>query len=66
MTTLLDSKLLTRFNDAIDAEDERAKETMANGLLQDFSEYRYAAGYRKALADAKKLAAESYEDILKE
>lgn len=59
-------KLADRTVEKIDHEDERAKETMAAGMLQNFGEYRYSAGYRKGLADAKQLMNETLEEIMKE
>ena len=50
----------------IEAEDEKAKEMMCGGMLQNFGEYRYSAGYRKALADCLKLFRETLEDVMKE
>lgn len=66
MTAVIETKLAQRLREALDREDERAKETMASGLLLDFAEYRFSAGYRKALTDAKRLLAEMLEDIMKE
>jgi hypothetical protein len=62
----LDSKLVERFVAAIDAEDKKAAELMSNGLLRDMREYGHAAGYRKALHDAKTLLTEAFEDLMKE
>lgn len=66
MTAVIETKLAQRLREALDREDERAKETMASGLLMDFAEYRFSAGYRKGLTDAKRLLAETLEDIMKE
>jgi hypothetical protein len=66
MTTPLDSKLVERFLTRIDEEDAKSIETMASGMLQSFDEYRFAAGYRKALRDAKTLINETFEDLMKE
>lgn len=66
MTAVIETKLAQRLREALDHEDERAKETMASGLLLDFPEYRFSAGYRKGLADAKHLLAQTLEDIMKE
>lgn len=63
---MLEQKLRARLTEAIDAEDEKSKDLILGGMLQNFGEYRYACGYRKALADAKKLLEQSYEDIMKE
>lgn len=62
----IDSDLVAEFNKRIDDIDERAKNTMAGGLLRSFDEYRFSAGYRKALADAKTVIRETFEDIMKE
>ena len=64
--TPLDNELVKRFNDAIDAEDAKSIDTMASGTLRDIGEYRFAAGYRKALRDAKTLLNEAFEDLMKE
>ena len=63
---ILETKLVERTKEKINHEDERAKETMSAGMLQDFSEYRYSAGYRKGLADALLLLNETHEEIMKE
>ncbi len=62
----LDNELVKRTIEAIDAEDAKAVETMSSGLLRDIGEYRFSAGYRKALYDAKKLLTEAFEDLMKE
>lgn len=64
--SIIDSKVIARAIEKIDAEDERARDLMAGGMLQNFSEYRYSAGYRKALQDAKTLLNEALEEIMKE
>lgn len=66
MTIVIETKLAERLREKFEHEDERAKELMAGGMLQDFGEYKYSAGYRKALADCKQLLAETLEDIMKE
>jgi len=66
MTIVLETKLAERLREKYDEVDERAKDTMAGGMLQNFGEYRFSAGYRKALADCKQLLAETLEDIMKE
>ena len=66
MTLIIETKLAERLKAKLDEVDERAKETMAAGMLQNFGEYRFSAGYRKALADAKTLLAETLEEIMKE
>ncbi len=43
-----------------------AKELMVSGNLKSFDEYPHAHGYRKALADAKTLITETFEDLMKE
>lgn len=65
-TTPLDSDLVKKFIERIDEEDAKAVETMASGLLRDIGEYRHAAGYRKALRDAKTLINETFEELMKE
>jgi len=50
----------------IEAEDERAKEAMAEGMLQSHDEYCRLAGRRKALADCLTLFRETLEDVMKE
>ena len=64
--TPLDSDLVKRFTEAVDVEDAKSVETMSGGMLRDFSEYRFAAGYRKGLKDAKTLLNEAFEDLIKE
>lgn len=66
MTLVIETKLAERLREKIDHEDERAKELMAAGMLQSFAEYKDAAGYRRALADCKRLLAETLEDVMKE
>lgn len=63
---ILESKLVDRVLDKIKAEDDRAVEMMASGLLVDFGAYQRSAGYRKALADCVILLKETWEDIQKE
>lgn len=63
---ILETELVKRTLDKIKDVDERATETMAAGMLQNFGEYRFSAGYRKGLADAKLLLEETHEEILKE
>lgn len=63
---ILDTKLAERLIAKIDAEDERAVLTMSSGTLQNYGEYRQAAGYRRALADAKLLIAETLDELMKE
>ncbi len=64
--TPLDAELVKRFNEAIQIEDDKARDMMAAGLLRDMREYGHASGYRKALADARTLLAEIFEDLMKE
>ena len=63
---IIEAKLVEQTIKKIDDLDERAKNTMADGMLQNFGEYRFSSGYRKALADCKILLNETLEDILKE
>ena len=63
---IIEKRLIDMVTAKIDAEDERAKEMMAGGMLLSFDEYRYSAGYRKAFADCKTLLQQTYEDLLKE
>lgn len=63
---ILDTKLAERLNTKIDAEDERAVQTMASGMLMNYGEYKYSAGYRKALADCKLLIEQTSEELMKE
>lgn len=63
---IIETKLVERVNAKIDAEDERAVQTMASGLLQNYGEYKYSAGYRKGLADAKLLIEQTLEEVMKE
>lgn len=63
---IIETELVKRVIEKIDAEDAKAVETMAGGMLQNYGEYRHAAGYRKALADAKTLINETLEDLMKE
>lgn len=62
----LDHKLVKTLTEKLDAEDAKAVDTMASGLLRDYAEYQHAAGYRKALKDAKTLLNETFEDLMKE
>jgi hypothetical protein len=66
MTIVIETQLAARLKEKLDHEDERAKETMAAGMLQGFDEYKFQAGYRKALADAQTLLAETLDEIMKE
>lgn len=50
----------------IDEQDAKTVRLMADGMLPDYAEYQHAAGYRKALRDAKTLLQESLEDVMKE
>lgn len=61
-----ETKLAERVISKIDEEDAKAVDTMSSGLLRDFAEYQHAAGYRKALRDAKTLINETLEEIMKE
>ncbi len=63
---IIESKLVERLTEKLDAEDARAVEMMAGGNIIDFPAYRYSAGYRKALADCKILLNETFEDLMKE
>jgi hypothetical protein len=63
---ILESKLVAKLTERLDAEDARAVEMMAGGNIVDFPAYRYSAGYRKALADCKILLTETYEELMKE
>lgn len=63
---ILESKLVTALTEKIDAVDARSVEIMSSGNLTDFGEYKYSAGYRKALADCKTLLNETYDDLMKE
>lgn len=58
--------LVERLKAKFKAEDERAIEMMAAGNLVNFAEYRYSAGYRKALRDVNMLVDETLEEIMKE
>jgi hypothetical protein len=62
----LDHELVRRIVEKIDATDEKARDLMADGLLQNFGEYRHAGGYRKGLRDAKTLINETFEELMKE
>lgn len=66
MTIQFESELAKRVKKKLDDEDDRARDLMAGGMLQDFSEYRHAGGYRRALADAKRLLNETIEEMMKE
>lgn len=63
---MVETKLVERVIEKLDAEDKRYIEIMSSGNLTDFGEYKRSAGYRKALADCKILLTETLEDILKE
>jgi hypothetical protein len=62
----IETKLVQRVIEKIDAEDARAVELMSSGNLTNHGEYRYSAGYRKALRDAKTLISETLEEVMKE
>jgi hypothetical protein len=62
----LDSKLVERFDAAIEAEDTKAKDMLTEGNLKDIASIQNWYGYRRALRDAKKLLSEAYEDLMKE
>lgn len=66
MSAVLDSELVRRVKEKLDAEDQRAIEIMSGGMLTDWGQYQRSAGYRKALADAKQLIDETWEEIQKE
>lgn len=63
---ILETKLVERVIEKLDAEDARAVEMMSSGNLTDFGEYKRSAGYRKAIADCKTLLSETLEELLKE
>lgn len=63
---IVETKLVERVIEKIDAEDKRAVEIMSGGNLADFGAYQRSAGYRKALADCKTLLSETLEEIMKE
>jgi len=63
---ILESKLVERVNEKIDAEDARAIEIMSGGNLTDWGQYQRSAGYRKALADCKTLLTETLDELMKE
>jgi hypothetical protein len=63
---IVETKLVERVLEKLDAEDKRAIEIMSGGNLTDWGQYQRSAGYRKALADCKTLLNETLEDILKE
>lgn len=63
---VIDSKLVERVLERLDAEDQKAIEMLTSGNLRDFAEVKYAYGYRRALADAKTILNEAYEEIMKE
>lgn len=63
---ILETKLVERTKNKINDEDERARDRMASGMLQDHSSYRFEAGRRKGLADALLLLTETHEEIMKE
>ena len=62
---MIEPKLVERFKDKIKAEDERSIELMSAGLMAH-EEYKFAAGYRRALSDAVKLIDEALDEIMKE
>lgn len=64
--TPLDNEFIKRLTEKLDAEDAKSVDTMASGMLRDIGEYRFSAGYRKALRDAKTLINETFEDLMKE
>lgn len=63
---MLETKLRDRLREKLAVEDERAKDMILGGNLQNFSEVRFSFGYRKAIADAQKLLDESFDEIMKE
>ncbi len=66
MSAILDSKLVERVKERLDAEDAKAIELLTGGNLRDWAETKYSYGYRRALADAKTILNEAYEEIMKE
>jgi len=62
----LEQKLLAQLTEKLKDVDDKAKELILSGNLQNFSEVRFSYGYRKGLADALKLLNETFEDIMKE
>lgn len=62
----LDHELVRRYTEKLDAEDLKARDLMADGMLQNFGEYRHSSGYRKGLRDAKTLINETFEELMKE
>ena len=63
---ILETELVKRVIEKIDAEDARAVEIMSGGNLTDWGQYQRSAGYRKALADCKTLLNETLEELMKE
>lgn len=63
---ILETKLVERVIEKLDAEDARAVEIMSSGNLTDFGDYKQSAGRRKALADCKILLSETLEELQKE
>ncbi|QPF87026.1 hypothetical protein IC762_12300 [Bradyrhizobium genosp. L] len=66
MSAILDSELVKRTKDKLDAEDRRAVDIMSGGMLTDWGQYQRSAGYRKAIADAKQLLEETWQEIQEE
>ncbi len=66
MTTVIETKIAERLKEKIKETDERARDTMAAGLLANFGEYRFSGGYRKGLADALVLLDEATDEIMRE
>lgn len=63
---ILETKLVDRVLEKLQAEDGRSVEIMSSGNLTDFGAYKYSAGYRKAIADCKILLTETLDELMKE
>lgn len=50
----------------LDEEIAREKDTIGNGGLKDFADYRYRAGILKGLNAAKELLAQAHTDCQKQ
>jgi len=63
---IIESKLVERLTEKLDAQDERAKDALVDGNLSDFPSVKEWHGYRRAIAACKILLTETYEDLMKE
>ena len=63
---MIDSNLAERVTKRLDEIDQKLADQMASGTVQDFAQYRYLAGKRRLIADAKLIIKDTLEQIIKE